>query len=264
MDCSSRTLTALDDDVKKTLLFSDVHLGVTPATQSAYRAFLSFLREIDPVHVERMICLGDLFDFWFEYRHVVFSGYFDVLRAFADLNDAGVELHLVCGNHDFWAGRFLREAVGFTLHYDAVRMDFGGREALLLHGDGLNPRDRGYRCFKRFARNGLAVKLFRWVHPDAAMTLARSMSRHSRALSSAENPADGREAGVVRAHAHQLLRDGVAPIVICGHSHVPAVETTPAAEGMGLYINPGDWPRHRSYVEWDGREFKLLQYCSTD
>ena len=99
----------------KTLFLSDAHLSVAPGGKPAMDVFVAFLRQIDPNGVSRIIVLGDLFDFWFEYKHVIFSGYFDVLRAFADLRDAGVELHFVCGNHDFWAGRFLESQLGFTV-----------------------------------------------------------------------------------------------------------------------------------------------------
>ncbi len=246
--------------MKNTILFSDVHLKGSKEEPSQQADFISFLHRIDPEKTERLICLGDLFDFWYEYRHVVFSGYFDVLRVFADLNDAGVELHLVCGNHDFWAGESLVNLTGLHLHHEPVRLPFGDKEALLLHGDGLNPKDRGYLLFKRIARNPLAINLFRRVHPDTAMAIARFLSRKSRSSLRVDTPAEGPEAHFVRAHAHQLLTDGNADILICGHAHAPLVEEVATPGGTGLYVNPGDWPNHRSYIVFEENEFRLYHF----
>lgn len=245
--------------MKQTLIFSDVHLKVTEAARPARERFLAFLRGIEPAQCGRLICLGDLFDFWFEYRHVCFSGYFDILRAFADLRDAGVELHLVCGNHDFWAGRFLRESVGFTIHPDGTAMDFGGKKALLLHGDGINKEDRAYRCYKRIARNPLVVGAFRLIHPDWAMAIAQGVSHGSRSLLQVENPAEGPEARAIREKARSIIAAGEADVVMCGHAHSPTLETHPGPNGTGIYINTGDWLRHRTFVVWDGERFEMKE-----
>lgn len=243
--------------MKKTLLFSDVHLKVAEAERPHREAFAAFLRRFSPDEFDRVICLGDLFDFWFEYRHVIFSKYFDILRVFADLRDAGVELHLVCGNHDFWAGRFLETEIGFQVHRDAVRLPFGGKSAYLVHGDGVNPRDWSYRAFKRVARNRLVVGGFRLLHPDAAMGLAQAVSRCSRALKLLKRPRVNPEAEALRAHARRLLADGTVDIVACGHAHAPECTPFPSPDGMGIYVNTGDWMRHRSHVVWDGEAFDL-------
>ena len=240
--------------MKQTLLFSDVHLKVTEAARERREAFVRFLRNIDPERFDRVICLGDLFDFWFEYRHVVFSGYFEVLRAFRDLHEAGVELHLVCGNHDFWGGRFLREDLGFHIHPDSVVLDFRGRRAHLVHGDGVCPDDHLYRVYKRIARNPLVVGAFRLIHPDWAMAIARAVSGGSRSLQKDYDPMTGPQAVALRAYGADLIARGSADIVICGHAHAPTVE---ALEG-GVYVNTGDWVGHRSHVVFDGEDFHLF------
>ena len=237
----------------KTLIFSDVHLKVHPGEERQHREFVSFLRQFRPPEYDRIICLGDLFDFWFEYRHVIFSGYFDVLRAFADLRDAGVELHLICGNHDFWAGRFLREELGFQVHQDGVTLPLGSQRVQFVHGDGINPTDRSYRLYKRFARNPLVVSLFRAIHPDWAMALAQWVSHGSRSLLQEYDPATGPEARALAAYAETELRAGRADVVLCGHAHAPSrIESE-----NGLYLNTGDWLQNRSYVIWDGAGFAL-------
>ncbi len=243
--------------MKKTLIFSDVHLKVTEAGLPHQRDFVRFLRGIRPEEFDRVICLGDLFDFWFEYRHVLFSGHFEVLRVFAELHEAGVELHLVCGNHDFWAGRFLREQLGFQIHQDGAELLFDGKKALLAHGDGLNQRDYPYRVYKRIARNRLVIALFRCLHPDLAMGLARVVSHSSRTLTRTEDTATGSEAKALRAFARGVLERGEADVVLCGHAHAPTLEEYDTPRGKGVYINSGDWLQHRTHVVWDGERFQL-------
>ena len=241
----------------KTLLLSDVHLDVGPESRERMAEFAALLRTFPGKGVGRLIILGDLFDFWFEYRHVIFSGYFDVLQALAELRDRGIELHLVCGNHDFWAGRFLRDHLNFAIYQESVEMDFGGRRALLIHGDGINPQDWRYRLYKRFARARLIIGLFRRLHPDRAMNIARWVSRKSSQRSWVADPAKGAEAAALRAYAQGVIARGQADIVVCGHAHAPAIEECPALSGTGLYVNTGDWMYHRTYVEWNGEDFGL-------
>lgn len=244
----------------KTLIFSDVHLNVAEDGRETRTVFVRFLRQINPSEYDRIIILGDLFDFWFEYRHVIFSGYFEVLRAFSDLRDAGVQFYFVCGNHDFWAGRFLREYLGFEIYQDTLRLPFGEREALLVHGDGINPADWSYRLYKRVARAKLVVWLFRLIHPDWAMAIAQGVSRGSRHLFSAEDVSKGSEVAPLRAFATKALANGEADVVMCGHSHYPVIEPYPTPDGEGLYINSGDWLWHRSFVVWDGTAFQMHRF----
>lgn len=242
----------------KTVIFSDVHLDASVRGKERLSEFVAFLDEFVDSDVKRLIILGDLFDFWFEYKHVVFSGYFDVLRAFARLRERGIELHLVCGNHDFWAGRFLREHLGFCVYTEPAMMDFSGRRVLLVHGDGLNMKDWAYRVYKPIARARPVVWLFGLLHPDWAMAIAQRVSRTSRRMAETREPSKGSEARALRAFASETLQRGEADVVMCGHAHAPVYEEYPTPHGVGLYINSGDWMIHRSVVEWDGSEFRLL------
>jgi UDP-2,3-diacylglucosamine hydrolase len=244
----------------RTLIVSDVHLNVAQDGHDRMAHFAAFLRQIDPSHVERVILLGDLFDFWFEYRQVIFSGYFDVLRAFADLKDQGVEFHFVCGNHDFWAGRFLRESLGFIIHPEPTMLEFYGQRVLLAHGDGVNKKDYAYRIYKRFARWRPAVWAFGLLHPDWAMAIAQGVSRGSRHMQSTEDLSKGGEVHPVRIFAQETLAAGQADLVMCGHTHYPVIEEFPTPDGTGRYVNPGDWLWHESYVEWDETGIRLARF----
>ncbi|MCC6698020.1 MAG: UDP-2,3-diacylglucosamine diphosphatase [Candidatus Hydrogenedentes bacterium] len=241
----------------KAIILSDVHLNVAADGRERMSEFAAFLRRIDPEKTRRLVILGDLFDFWFEYRHVIFSDYFDVLRAFARLRDAGTEIYFICGNHDFWAGRFLEKHLGFSIHRESLTLDFADKRVLFVHGDGINPRDVGYRIYKRIARAPFVVWMFGLLHPDWAMALAQGVSRGSRRLKGTDDPSMGSEVAPLREFARQALAQGQADVVMCGHSHYPVREEFPAPEGTGLYINTGDWMFHRSFVEWDGADFLL-------
>jgi UDP-2,3-diacylglucosamine hydrolase len=240
-----------------TLIISDVHLNVAEDGRERMAEFVRFLRGIDSDRTDQIVILGDLFDFWFEYRHVIFSGYFEVLCAFAGLRDRGVRFHFVCGNHDFWAGMFLREHLRFEIHPATLTLELGGKRVRFVHGDGINPSDAGYRVYKRIARSRVVVWLFGLLHPDWAMGLAQKIARTSRKYKTPKDPATGSEVKPLREYARRVLEAGEADVVVCGHSHYPVREEFTTPRGTGIYINAGDWLLHRSYVEWDGREFAL-------
>ena len=246
----------------KTLIFADVHLDVGSSGQRTLQEFISFLRQIDPAEYDRAIILGDLFDFWFEYKHVVFSGYFDVLRAFADLNARGLSLQLVCGNHDFWAGRFLREHLGFTIHTERYTTTLGDKRAVFVHGDGTNPSDYGYRIFKRVAQAMIPIKLFGLLHPDWAMGIARSVSHSSRKLRTPDDPSTSPEVEAMRVFARGILESGEADMVFCGHTHFPVEEEMTTSHGVGLYVNTGAWLRQRTFLEWDGSSLERKYFVN--
>ena len=111
----------------------------------------------------------------------------------------------------------------------------------------IKPKGHGYFFFKRIACNPVAMP-FRRVHPDTAMAIAQFMSHRSRTQTRAEKPAEGPEAHFVREHAYCLIHAGKAEIVLCGHAHAPVVEEVARPGKSGLYVNPGDWPNHRSYI----------------
>lgn len=242
--------------MKKTLIFSDVHLKAIPGDRARQREFAAFLRRFQSDEFERVICLGDLFDFWFEYKTIIFSDFFEVLRAFADLRDGGMELHLICGNHDFWSGRFLRDDLGFHVHPNVMEQCFGDLRGHLVHGDGINPEDRSYRAYKRFARNPFVVGAFRCIHPDWAMAIARGVSHSSRTYLGTKDPFTGPEATSLRRYATGVLERGEADVVMCGHAHAPVHEEIETSHGRGTYINTGDWLEHRSHTIWDGERFE--------
>jgi UDP-2,3-diacylglucosamine hydrolase len=199
---------------------------------------------------------GDVFDFWFEWRHVIPRNGFRVLAALAALRDAGVDVLWIAGNHDCWGGEVLTRDVGVTYHIGAWRGSLAGWNTMIEHGDGLRPaEDAPYRRLRSVIRHPLAVLAFRWLHPDIATPLALRSSHTSRNA----RPRDGGE-GLRRVAVERLNADPALDLYVFGHTHALM---TGRAETGGVYANPGAWldeptflrvtPAHAEVVTLDGR-----------
>lgn len=223
-------------------LLSDVHLGV--ASRDVERTLLAFLRQL-PGRAESLVINGDLFDFWFEYGTVILREHYRTLAALAEVVEAGVPVSFVGGNHDAWAGSFLRDEVGIALLDGPVELDLAGRRTLVAHGDGVGTGDYKYRALKRFIRSPVVVGAFRVLHPDLGTRIARIASTTEHKADTGDAHSKGR-AGFIRAWAEERLRaDPRLRLVVAGHAHVPAVvEVEPGR----FYANAGDWIRHFTYL----------------
>jgi UDP-2,3-diacylglucosamine hydrolase len=211
-------------------VFSDAHIGAAPAETE--RQLLSFLRGL-PREAKSVVINGDLLDFWFEWRHVVPRPAVRVLGEVARLVDAGMPVLWVAGNHDCWGGDVLRKDIGVEYHVGPWRGDLAGWETLIEHGDGLRDiEDRPYRRLRAVLRHPLAVRLFRWLHPDWSSWLALRSSHTSRNM----RPRDGGEGLRVVAHA-RLALPGSSELLIFGHSHVRTLERVHGR----VFANPGAW-----------------------
>ncbi len=222
-------------------LASDVHLGAAPREmEEAFREWLEHAGER-----ARLIFLnGDLFDFWFEWGSVVPRGYSRVLGALARITDAGIPVHLMGGNHDWWGGRYLSDEIGLILHRDPIRIRLGGHECLIAHGDGLGSGDLGYRVLKRALRSRSTGCVVRCLHPDLVSWIARRVSRTDSHPSKSE-VARSRAASLEEWARARLLEEEALDAVILGHCHLPAeVEVAPGR----FYLNAGDWLSHATYL----------------
>ena len=197
---------------------------------------------------------GDLFEFWFEWRHVVPRSGVRVLAALMDLRDAGVPMTMIAGNHDCWGGTVLRDA-GVDFQLGPWSGALGGWTARVEHGDGLRPiEDRRYRMLRHVLRNRLAIKAFGALHPDFASRLALGSSRTSRNY----QPRDSGR-GLRAIAARELAADPALDLLIYGHSHVAALERMPSGN---VYANAGSWLDVPTYLlctpdritlrAWDG------------
>lgn len=225
-----------------TYFVSDVHLGLGPPEEEKAKEdrLLAFLHAVRP-GAERLVIAGDLFDFWFEYKTVIPKGFHRTLAVLQEYTDGGIEVHYLAGNHDFWMGDFFRHELGMVLHREPFELRIDNKRVYLHHGDGLARNDLGYRIIKPVLRNRLNIWLYRWLHPDIGVRLARGSSRSSRDYSSQKHY--GEDSGMVELAAAKI-REGM-DIVVMGHRHIPKLEKIAG----GTYVNLGDWITHNTYAE---------------
>ena len=236
------------------IIVSDSHLGAAPPAHE--RAFHDFLRYAGD-STNDLVINGDLFDFWFEYRTVILRRQFGTLRLLADLVDGGMRIRLVGGNHDFWAGDFLRAEIGIELVDGPVVTEIGGRRTYLAHGDGLGEGDVGYRVLRSVIRSRPARVAYRLVHPDWSAALVRLVSRTE---SRHERPAAGRSrATALEAHARHVLEENATiDLVAFGHCHIPYLVEV----GSGRhYLNTGDWVQHCTWASVDPDGVELHRWA---
>ncbi len=233
---------------------SDAHLGAEDDTNEEKKKELltKFLNHIKG-RATHLFIVGDFFDFWFEYGTVIPKKCFSFLTQFQELRRAGVEIHYLAGNHDFALGSFFTEVLDIRVHEDELKLNLAGKRFYLYHGDGVAKRDVGYRILKRILRNPVNQKIFRWLHPDLGIKLAKTMSGSSRKYTTLKNaPEIERD---YDAFAETRFAEGF-DYVLMGHRHFPR-----RYEKDGhVYINLGDWMVHYTYAVFDGQSLELKSF----
>lgn len=233
---------------------SDIHLSshIEDWQDERHQKLLRFLKQIanDATH---LYLVGDVFDFWFEYKYVIGKAFFPVLFALQRLREKGVEIHLLAGNHDFALGRFFDRTMGIKTWLDACELELAGKRFYLYHGDGLVASDRAYRFMKRMFRNRTNQFLFRWLHPDWGFPFARRLSGSSRKYTNQNNA--NRDESEYFDFADKKFDEGF-DYVLMGHRHNPLVH----ARGEKRYINLGDWIEKFSYAHFDGTTLELKYF----
>lgn len=235
---------------------SDIHLHLSdsPDEKVKRERLFDFLAEVRR-NKGILYILGDLFDFWFEYRYVIPGLFFPVLCQLRETVQAGCELHFLGGNHDYWVGNFFTEILGITVHYKPIDIILGGRRFHLTHADGILRNDRGYRLMRHVFRNPFIIRLFRHVHPDYAIRLAAKISGKSRRLtlrSPAQEESDRLE---IVAYGQSKIAAG-AEFVVTGHFHLPTEYRTE----QGLILNLGDWMKYFSFAHFNGHDLRLCYW----
>ena len=236
------------------VLLSDVHLGA--AAPEVERTLVAFLRSL-PGRARSLVINGDLFDFWFEWRTVIPRDHYRTLAALADLREGGVEVLMTAGNHDGWGGDFLQNDVGLTYVAGGVwRGAIAGWRTVVEHGDGLRPvEDRKYRALRSVIRHPLAIRAFRWLHPDMGTRIARGSSSASR-----EHRLFGDSGAALRSIAHaRLTTDHESDLLVFGHSHAPALERTPS----GVYANAGSWLADPTFLRITSERVELRRWTGS-
>lgn len=232
---------------------SDAHLGPgLPYPPQRETLLLDFFHQIR-ADADELFIIGDLFDFWIEYRHVIRSDYFQVLCALARLIKDGIKVHYIAGNHDFALGPFLKGHVGIEVHMDFLTLKQNEKQLYVTHGDGLIETDRGYRLLKVFLRNPLLQKGYRLLHPALGIGMASSFSKLSRRWESDQGPKFSHRD--YRPVARTLMNQGY-DMVIMGHTHHPEIIHY---QGK-TYCNTGDWIKSFTYASLKSDTLRLWRY----
>lgn len=244
---------------KKIYFASDQHFGAPNPAESKKREthFIQWLDEIKN-DCQILYLVGDLFDFWFEYKTVVPRGHVRLLGKLAELSDSGIKIHFFTGNHDMWVFDYLPEEIGMELHHEPIEREYNGKQFYIGHGDGLGPGDHGYKFIKKVFRNKLCQWLFARLHPNFGIGLANYFSRSSRAATGGNDKTYlGEENEWLAIYAKEKLQEKHYDYFVFGHRHLP-LDLTIGENSR--YINLGDWISDFTYAIFDGSKLTLEEY----
>lgn len=238
--------TAQNQTPQKPVYFiSDAHLSFdTDSREKVLSDFLLSLKD----RAGYIYIIGDLFDFWFEYKHAIPAAYLRTLTTLRILTDSGIQITYLPGNHDFWMGDYLNKQAGVIISGDTLDIEHQGKKIHLYHGDGLAYGDKAYRIMKCLFRFKPNIWLYRQLPVDLAYRLAHSTSAGSRQRSYGKD----KDLPGYYDYAKVKIELGI-DAVIMGHTHFPEIKEI----GSGLYINTGDWIEYYSYVVLDSGKFAL-------
>jgi len=244
---------------QKIYFLSDFHLGAPdhPLSLDREKYIVRFLEEIKKNAAEIFI-VGDMFDFWYEYRKVVPKGYVRLLGKLAELTDAGIPVHFFVGNHDMWMKGYFEKELNIPVYFEPKEFRRNGKSFFVGHGDGLGPEDHGYKFIKKIFRNPLCQWLFGILPPAIGMGLANYLSRRSRLTTGhGEEQFYGEDKEWLIAYCREILKTKHLDYFVFGHRHLPIdFRLTDTSR----YINLGDWINYFTYAAFDGEQMELKSF----
>ena len=241
---------------KKVYFASDNHLGA-PTREKSLPREKQFVRWLDQAGQDAaaIFLLGDLFDFWFEYKYVVPRGFTRTLGKLAELSDSGVPVHYFVGNHDLWMNGYFEEELGIPVYHGPRQFKLNDKDFFIGHGDGLGPGDKGFKRMKKVFTNPVAQWFFRWLHPDLGVRLAQYFSVKNRLISGEEDVRFlGEDQEWLVQYARRKLSQQHFDFFVFGHRHLPL---DIALNDHSRYVNLGDWIQYYSYGVFDGEDLRL-------
>ena len=250
--------TITTSENKKIYFASDQHLGA-PTPEASLPREKKFVAWLDAIKEDAgaVFLLGDLFDFWFEYKTVVPKGFVRVLGKLAELKDAGIDIYFFVGNHDLWMRDYFQKELNIPVFHEPQEFDINGKLFLIGHGDGLGPGDYGYKRMKKVFTFPFFKWLFRWLHPDIGVKLGHYFSVKNKLISGDEDAQFlGEEKEWLALYCRKKLREKHYDFFIFGHRHLPLeIELNSSS----TYINLGDWIQYFTYGEFM-KTFKLKEF----
>lgn len=244
---------------KKIYFLSDFHLGAPDVTNSLVRekrivAFLESIRH----NAQVIFIVGDMFDFWYEYKTVVPKGYTRVFGKLAEITDSGIPIHFFVGNHDMWMNGYFEQELNIPVYHHPKVFEFNSKQFYIGHGDGLGPDDHSYKFLKKIFRSPICNWLFGQLHPTLGIGLANYFSRKSREKAdNADEHFLGEDKEWLIIYCKQLLQQQPYDFFIFGHRHLPL---NFRLSETSSYINLGDWIRNFTYATFDGSKMQLHKW----
>ena len=244
---------------KNIYFLSDFHLGAPNAVESLKREkrIVHFLDAIKN-DAQQIFIVGDMFDFWFEYKLVVPRGYTRLLGKLAELTDFGIKIHFFAGNHDMWMRDYFQNELNIPVYYQPTPFEFNGKKFLIGHGDGQGPGDNGYKFLKKLFRNPICQWMFGILPPYFGLGIANYFSKKSRELASQKVEVFlGEENEWLIIYCKEVLQKEQYDYFIFGHRHLPIDFTL---NKNSRYINLGEWINYDSYAVFNGETTELKYF----
>lgn len=244
---------------KKIFFASDFHLGV-PNHEASVAREKKIIAWLDSIKNEAhtIYLLGDIFDFWFEYKHAIPKGHIRLQGKLAELRDAGIPIVFFTGNHDMWMFDYFPQELGIPVYRDPLVLEVGSQRLLIGHGDGLGPGDHTYKVLKKFFNSSFCQWLFARLHPNLGIGIANRWSKSSRLTNmKREDGYQGNEKEFLWVYCHEVEQKQHHDYYIFGHRHLPL--DLPIAENS-RYINLGEWVNFSTYAVYDGKTVALKTF----
>jgi UDP-2,3-diacylglucosamine hydrolase len=244
---------------KKIYFVSDAHLGLPNHEKSIVREKLlvKWLNEIRK-DAEEIYLLGDIFDYWYEYKRVVPRGFTRFLGTISEIVDSGIPVHFFTGNHDIWVFDYLHQETGMTIHRKPVTKIFNNNKFYLAHGDALGPYDKGYKILKKIFVNKILQWFYSRIHPNFSIGLAHMWS-HNRRYSEKRTieSYQGDDKEWLFLYSKSILEKEHFDYFIYGHRHIPIVKEI---QDTSTFVYLGDWISNFTYAVYDGNKLELLKF----
>jgi len=238
---------------------SDFHLGAPNYEKSLEREKL-IVRWLDEIKedAKEIFLVGDLFDFWFEYKHAIPKGFVRLQGKIAELTDSGIPITIFTGNHDMWIFDYIPKELGVKLYRGNVTREFNGKKFLIGHGDGLGPGDHGYKFIKKVFANKLCQWAFERLHPNFGLGIGNYWSGKSRKVNAVNDEKFlGEENEWLAIYCREYLEKEHVDYFVFGHRHLPLEIKL---NEKSTYFNLGEWINYNSYAVFDGEKLELKEY----
>ncbi len=246
---------------KKVYFISDCHFGI-PDYKNSLKREKMLVNLLDKIKgdAQEIYLLGDVFDFWFEYKYVVPKGYVRLLGKLAEITDAGIPVNFFTGKHDMWVKNYFKEELNLLIYKEPIMCKYNKKIFYIAHGDGLGPGDYGYKFLKKVFSSSTCKWFFARLHPNFAYAMALFFSSRSRiARGDTDKIYLGKHKERLISYAKEMIKKEPIDYFIFGHRHLPLeIDLNEKSK----YFNIGDWFHNFSYIEYDGRDVCLKKYGS--